>query len=226
MSGCGRRCKSLGSGRKRKASPVLTFRSLASEKDNIGITVEIPAIEVIAGHERMTADEINEEISSLCKQYEEEAVLRAEEYKNAFLETGGTPEEWAEHELEITVWYEIKQQSRDYLSFVVKGAQSWTNGNGDSRYYNLDLRTGTIVTLRDMLGDHYIERANESIREQIYERQQAGEAFFAAGEGSFSGISEDAKFYINENNRPVIVFEKYEIAPGASGEIEFEIGED
>jgi hypothetical protein len=31
------------------------------------------------------------------------------------------------------------------------------------------------------------------------------------------------KFYINGNNRPVIVFEKYEIAPGSSGEIEFEI---
>jgi hypothetical protein len=30
---------------------------------------------------------------------------------------------------------------------------------------------------------------------------------------------------INENNRPVIVFEKYEIAPGAAGEITFEIAE-
>jgi len=29
--------------------------------------------------------------------------------------------------------------------------------------------------------------------------------------------------YINENGNPVIVFEKYEIAPGAAGAVEFEI---
>ena len=75
-----------------------------------------------------------------------------------------------------------------------------------------------------MLGDHYVELANESIREQISERQKAGEIFFTAEEGGFTGISEDTKFYINGNNHPVIVFEKYEIAPGSSGEIEFEIG--
>ena len=36
-------------------------------------------------------------------------------------------------------------------------------------------------------------------------------------------ITKDARFYINENNNPVIVFEKYEIAPGSSGSVEFEI---
>ena len=74
-----------------------------------------------------------------------------------------------------------------------------------------------------MLGADYVEVANESIRKQIAERQKAGEVFFTAEEGGFAGISENAKFYINQNNRPVIVFEKYEIAPGSSGEIEFEI---
>ena len=74
-----------------------------------------------------------------------------------------------------------------------------------------------------MLGDDYMEMADQSIREQIAERQRAGEVFFTAEEGGFAGISEEVKFYINGNNRPVIVFEKYEIAPGSSGEIEFEI---
>ena len=74
-----------------------------------------------------------------------------------------------------------------------------------------------------MLGGDYVELVNKSIREQIAERQNAGETFFTAEEGGFTGITEDVKFYINENNRPVIVFEKYEIAPGSSGEIEFEI---
>ena len=202
---------------------VLTFRSYETEKDDIAVSVEIPTIEMIAEDTGIKVDEINQEILDRCSQYAEEAVKRAEEYKTAFLETGGTTEEWAEHNIKITVGYEIKQQSGNYLSFVVRGSENWTNAYSESKYYNLDLSTGEIVTLKDMLGDDYVELANRSIREQIAARQRAGETFFTAEEGGFAGISEDVKFYINESNRPVIVFDKYEIAPGSSGEIEFEI---
>lgn len=203
---------------------ILTFRSYETEKDDIAVSVEIPTIEMIAKDTGITADEINQEILNRCSQYADDAVLRAEEYRTAFLETGGTPEEWAEHNIKITVGYEIKQQSSDYLSFIVRGTENWTDAYSESKYYNLDLNTGRPVTLKDMLGGDYAELVNKSIREQIAERQNAGETFFTAEEGGFTGISENVSFYINKNARPVIVFEKYEIAPGASGEIEFEIG--
>lgn len=202
---------------------VLTFRSYETEKDDIAVSVEIPTIEMIAEDTGIAVDEINWEILARCEQYADEALQRAEEYRTAFLETGGTQEEWAEHDIKIAVDYEIKQQNGDYLSFVVRGTENWTTAYSESNYYNLDLRTGEMVTLKDMLGADYVEVANESIRKQIAERQKAGEVFFTAEEGGFAGISENAKFYISENNRPVIVFEKYEIAPGSSGEIEFEI---
>ena len=202
---------------------VLTFRSYETEKDDIAVSVEIPTVEMIAEDTGITVDQINQEILDRCNQYAEEAVKRAEEYRTAFLETGGTTEEWAEHNIKITVGYEIKQQSGNYLSFVVRGSENWTNAYSESKYYNLDLSTGEIVTLKDMLGSDYVELADRSIREQIAERENAGETFFKTEEGGFAGISEDVKFYINGNNRPVIVFEKYEIAPGSSGEIEFEI---
>ncbi|WP_289284964.1 DUF3298 and DUF4163 domain-containing protein [Parablautia intestinalis] len=202
---------------------ILTFRFYETEKDDIAVSVEIPTIDIIAEDTGIRVDAINQEILTRCNQYAEDAVLRAEEYRTAFLETGGTPEEWAEHHIQISVGYEIKQQGNDYLSFVVRGTENWTNAYSESRYYNLDLNTGKAVTLKDMLGGDYMEIADKSIREQIAERQNAGETFFAAEEGGFTGITEDVKFYINENNRPVIVFEKYEIAPGSSGEVEFEI---
>src|SRR5699024_8010214 len=125
--------------------------------------------------------------------------------------------------IEITVDYEIKQQSDSYLSFVVSGTENWTTAYSASKYYNLSLETGSFVTLEDLLGSDYVETANESIRRQISEREAAGEAFFTEEEGGFSGISDDVKFYINESNHPVIVFDQYEIAPGSSGEPEFEI---
>lgn len=202
---------------------ILTFRSYETEKDDIAVSVEIPTIEMIAEDTGITVDEINQEILDRCDQYADEALLRAEEYRTAYLETGGTQEEWADHNIKITVGYEIKQQGSDYLSFVVWGTESWTTAYSESRYYNLDLGTGKMVTLKDILGGDYVELVNESIREQIAERQKAGEVFFTEEEGGFAGISEDVKFYINEKNRPVIVFGKYEIAPGSSGEIEFEI---
>ena len=202
---------------------ILTFRSYETEKDDIALSVEIPTIEMIEEDTGITVDEINQEILARCNQYADEAVMRAEEYRTAFLETGGTLEEWAEHNIKIIVGYEIKQQSNDYLSFVVRGSENWTNAYSESQYYNLDLNTGKMVTLKDILGNDYVELINRSIREQIAERQRAGETFFTADEGGFAGISEDVKFYINGNNYPVIVFEKYEIAPGSSGEVEFEI---
>lgn len=202
---------------------ILTFRSYETERNDIAVSVEIPTIEMIAQNTGITVDEINQEIFARCSQYADEAVLRAEEYRTAFLETGGTLEEWAKHNIRITVGYEIKQQNNDYLSFVVRGNESWTNACKESKYYNLDLRTGKIVTLKDILGKNYVELVNNSIREQIAQRQSAGETYFTAEEGGFTGIPEDVRFYINKDNRPVIVFEKYEIAPGSSGEIEFEI---
>lgn len=203
---------------------VLTFRSYETEKDDIGISVKIPSIEMIAEDTGITTDQINQEIYDLCEQYADEAVSRAEDYRTAFLDTGGTEEEWAEHDINITVDYEIKQQGEKYLSFVVRGTENWTNAYSGSRYYNLSLETGKLVKLEDLLGNSYMEQVNESIRKQISERQAAGEPFFTEEEGGFSGISEDVKFYINEENHPVIVFDRYEIAPGSSGEPEFEIG--
>ncbi len=202
---------------------VLTFRSYETEKDNIAVSVEIPTIEMIAQDTGINVDRINQEIFDLCNQFADDALRRAEEYRTAFLETGGTPEEWEEHDLKITVSYEIKQQNSDYISFVIRGTENWTNAYNESKYYNLDLNTGIIVTLKDMLGDDYARLVNETIREQIEERQKAGETFFTEEEGGFSGITEDTKFYINGNNRAVIVFEKYEIAPGSAGEIRFEV---
>lgn len=169
---------------------ILTFRSYETEKDDIAVSVEIPTIEMIAADTGITVDGINQEILERCEQYARDALLRAEEYRTAFLETGGTPDEWAEHNIKITVGYEIRQQSNDYLSFVVRGTENWTNAYSESKYYNLDLNTGRPVTLQDLLGSDYVELADKSIWEQIARRQNAGEVFFTAEEGGFTGISE------------------------------------
>ena len=89
---------------------VLTFRSYETGKNDIAMSVEIPSIEMIEEDTGIDVAEINQEILNRCNQYAEEALSRAEAYRTAFLETGGTLEEWAKHKIRITVGYEIKQQ--------------------------------------------------------------------------------------------------------------------
>lgn len=92
-------------------------------------------------------------------------------------------------------------------------------------FYNLDMGTGKTVTLKELLGPQYIENANRSILQQMKERnaKSAAPIHFTAEEGGFTTITEESKFYINERGNPVIVFEKYEVAPGAYGTQEFEL---
>lgn len=203
---------------------IFTFRSYVEESDDLKVSVEIPSLEMISEETNGLADSVNQEIHTLCEQYADEAVKRAEEYKKAFMETGGTQEEWEAHNIEIKVFYEMKSQTEDFLSFAVSGTENWTSAYSETRYYNIDLKNEKLVTLEDILGEDYITIVNTDIQRQMQSREESGEVFFTPEEGGFTGISDDVKFYINESGNPVVVFGKYEIAPGSAGEVEFEIG--
>lgn len=203
---------------------ILTVSSYKKTVGDEKISVEVPGLEFIQNDTHGLSKQINEEIREICSQYADESLERAEEYKKAFMDTGGTEAEWAEHKIEIKVWYEIKAQSDDYLSFAVKGTESWTSAYSQERYYNIDLKSEKLLTLEDVLGEDYINKANESIKSQMEEKsRQLGILFWTPEEGGFETISHETKFYIKDNGNPVIVFDKYEIAPGAAGAVEFEV---
>lgn len=203
---------------------VLTFRSYEKSEEDIKLSVKIPSVEMISQDTNGLAKSINEEIYRLCQLYADEAVQRAEEYKKAFMDTGGTEEEWAAHNIEISVSYEISSQTEDYLSFVIIGTESWNSAYQQRKYYNIDLNTEKIVSLQELLGEDYIEKVNESIKNQmITKSDKMGITFWTPEEGGFTGIDDEVCFYMNESGNPVIVFEKYEIAPGSAGSVEFEI---
>ncbi len=93
--------------------------------------------------------------------------------------------------------------------------------------YNIDLQAGRELTLRDMLGPDYKELANEAVRAGIaaQEAESPDNIYFHGEEGveGFTSIADDQRFYINEAGNPVLIFEKYEIAPGYMGQPEFEV---
>lgn len=206
------------------AARILTFRSYERDEVDWKISVEIPSVEMIAKDTNGLDSALNQEIYDLCSQYADEAVERAREYKKAFMETGGTEEEWEAHDINIHVGYEIKAQTEAYLSFAVQGTENWSSAYSETKYYNIDLKDNKMVTLADVLGHDYARIADESILRQMENMEEKeGIAFWSKSEGGFTGVTDKTVFYMNEKENPVIVFDKYEIAPGAYGKLEFEI---
>ena len=204
-----------------KIASVLTFRSYEENTDDMNISVEIPSVEMIAEENKELEKSLNEEIYEKCEKYAEEAIERAEEYREAFLATGGTEEEWAQHNIEIKVQYEVKTLTDEYLSFVVSGTENWTSAYSEEIYYNIDLATGKELKLDDLLGESYKELADQQIRNEVKEREKNSDFEYWLDE--WNGINEDTNFYLNRDGNVVVVLSKYEIAPGVAGSQEFEI---
>ncbi len=199
---------------------VLTIRSYEEIKDNSTVTVNQPALE---GNY-----DINADIESKVNAFLADSEARKEEYKQAFLETGGTEEEWAERDLGTFIDYDIKLNNENTASFVITAGETWNSSTALEFYYNINTKTGEDITLPELLGENYIEIANEQIIAQINERCTDEKITFwgyggDTSEFKFTSISENPNFYINKNGNPVICFEKYSIAPGYMGIQEFEI---
>lgn len=139
------------------------------------------------------------------------------------METGG--EEDAFIPLEIYVDYRLHCNDGKIVSFVISKAETQASYYEELFFYNIDLQTGRDLTLRDLLGPDYREIVDQSVRRQIDERMAEDDRlyYFPPEDGGFRSIQEDQGFYVNERGNVVVVFLKYEIAPGYMGTQEFEI---
>lgn len=208
-------------------SRVLVFRSYETEDEDKNVKVRVPKIQVSTDENQEFAVDVNQEIQKIVKQYEEEAAVHIAEYKEAFLDTGGTEAEFSDKGIKVDVSYEVKYETEEVLSLVLTANENWCGAYGVQYYYNLNLKDGVHITLKDLLGENYVEIANASITAQMQQRMEEDNSleYWDGSDGitGFETVSEDTKFYINSAGNPVVVFEKYEIAPGAFGIQEFEI---
>ena len=200
---------------------VATALAYDKECRDIAVSVKVPEIHWGPFVSASRQEQINAGIRRLCEQYAEEAEDWARQYRKAFLETGGSEEEWKGHGIAVSVRYEILAQTDNYLSLRIMGTDNWSRAHYRAKYYTSDCQTGKTVTLKDILGDEYQTIADVSIRRQMDHRWNGGGSY-----GTFTGIDEDTPFYINEKGNPVVVFSAYEIAPGSEGRPEFEMNDE
>ena len=196
---------------------ILTVRSYQDTNDDRTVEVEQPGLEGGALAQQVS-QKIQERVDA--KIAEGEKIIA--DYKEAFLATGGTEEEWAEKENTFSVTYDIKSQTDTTVSFVVDSYVSIASAYQEQVYYNLDLAADREITLADLLGENWGEICNESIRTQMAQSEDPS-VFFSEDMGGFTTVDETTSFYINEAGNPVVVFPKYTVAVGAMGNVEFEI---
>ena len=200
---------------------IFTIKEIKQEDKEKLINAKIPALENTGNTE--LEKRINYEIMLKINGILEEVNQRAAEYKKAVIETGGKEEDYIP--INIIIDYKVGYMSDEIVSFMILKTETLASAYTEMYFYNIDIETGKELNLRDVFGSNYKEIIDEEIYKQIEERSKNPDnIYFTKEEGGFEGIgNEYQKFYINEKGRIVIVFEKYEIAPGYMGTQEFEI---
>ncbi len=200
---------------------VLTFVDYDKTEDGIHYDVTVPQVE----SESELAEKVNAVIQEKMDAHLAKAQQDWDDYREAFFATGGTEEEWAGREMDVIVNYEVKSQSDSRVSFVVTFAEGWVSSMEERYYYNLDLSEDRDLTLRDYLGEDWVEVCNASIQKQIDESvdEEGFTYFFPADQGGFTTVDETTGFYVREDGTVVVCFPEYSIAAGAAGIPEFPI---
>lgn len=201
---------------------VLTVRDYQDAQNGINYEVSVPKVET---KDSTVAQRVNEAIQARVDSHLAKAEQDWADYKEAFFATGGTEEQWGGREMNVLIDYEVKYQTESRVSFVVDFAEGWVSAQQERFCYNLDLAEDRDITLRELLGEDWVEVCNASIRKQIEESKDADgfTLFFTPEEGGFTTVDEETSFYLREDGIPVVVFPEYSIAAGAAGIPEFPI---
>ena len=200
---------------------VFTFQEYNFKDKTKIINVKIPQIKNVGNTD--LEKRVNLEISKIIDEEVKRAEERADEYYEAFIETGGKEEDFMP--IELVIDYELKSSNEKYASFLVYKYETLASAYQEQYFYNIDLESGKIITLRDIYGSDYKEIIDNEIESQIAAWDE-DKKFYLFEEVSIKDlITTDRSFYIDKDGKVVVVFNKYEIAAGAAGIIEFTIGE-
>ena len=198
---------------------IFTFREYHIEDPIKYVDVKVPHIDN-SGKTELEA-RVNLEISKLISENVEKGEERAKEYYKAFIETGGKSEDFTP--IGINIDYEIKSINEKSVSFVITKYETFASAYFEQYFYNMDLQTGKLFTLKDWFGSDYKDIVASSIEETISNWSDYQKEALFQDVDIDDLITENRNFYLNDQNQIVVVFEKYEVAVGAAGILEFPI---
>lgn len=198
---------------------VLTFREYTLNEDTYDAEIKVPAIEGLKN--KNLENSLNEKYLAENKKLYDQFMLEVQDLK----EQGGG-------HLGVSSGYVVKTDTDRILSvgrYVVNTAAS---SSTVFKYDTIDKQNEVLITLPSLFkDDSYVEVISENIKEQMRAQHQADENKFYWVEGIeeegfidlFEKIAKEQSFYINTDGKLVISFDKYEVAPGYMGVVEFVI---
>lgn len=196
---------------------IINFSNYQIKEDGYEASIKVPKIEGLDNKdlEYKLNKEFESEGKKLYGQYLEEV--------KALKESNSAGYKAAES------WYEVKTDNDKILSLVIYNYEAQGSSNTTRKFYNIDKKNQTILTLEGMFKNEYMDAISENIKEQMRNQMKQDENKIywlddkEMGDENFKAISKDQNFYINEDGELVICFDKYEVAPGYMGLVEFTI---
>ncbi|MEO4055667.1 DUF3298 domain-containing protein [Solibacillus sp. CAU 1738] len=199
---------------------VLTFVSYEVEKDTYSANIDVPKI---------NGD--SEEIAALNEKYAAEGKALYEQFKE---EMDGMEQAGGGH-VGVDSGYIVATDTDQLLSVGRYVVNTVGSSSTVMKYDTIDKQKEIAITLPSLFKDDaYVKIISENIAEQMREQAKASngdKVYWVSGAGiadedlfeSFTTIKADQNFYITAEGKLVIVFDKYEVAPGYMGVVEFEI---
>ena len=191
---------------------VVTVRNYFYSDPNHEMDIDVPYIESESG----AADYINSDVEELTD------MLRRR-FDEELDEIGGLGHS------SVYVDYEVVTNSDSWFTLKLRVHEAAGSSNTYYRYYHIDKLRGKIVCLGDLAADEsFYGVIEDEIRRQMRERMAADpDSIYWVDDAEigqdFVKLSEKSNFYWNTDGDLVIVFDKYEVAPGSMGTPEFAV---
>lgn len=197
---------------------VLTFKGYTLKENNFQADLKVP---IIDGLENKALE------SALNEKYLEENKKLYEEFMADVTEL---KEKDSQAHMGIDTGYEVKTDNERIFSIGCYVLNIAGSSNTVMKYDTVDKKNQVLITLPSLFKDEqYIAVISEYIKQQMRERMLNDDGVIYWVEGAkldfsfepFERIDKEQSFYINPDSKLVISFDKYEVAPGYMGVIEF-----
>lgn len=192
---------------------VITVRNYFYSDDYHEMDIDVPKV---SGEDGDAADYINNDVNKLTD------TLVKQFYKD--LDSIGDSGHSS-----IYVDYETVTNTESWFTLKMRVHEAAGSSNTYYKYYHIDKKSGKIIKLSDLSEDEgFLETLEKEIRQQMRSQMDNdGSKIYWLDDSiigkDFVAITPEHNFFWNENGDLVIVFDKYEVAPGAMGTPEFTV---
>lgn len=198
---------------------VLTIKEYIVAEDNYDANIKVPAVTNMENKDLELG--LNQKYLNENKALYEKFQSEIEQLKK---QGGG--------HLALDTNYEVKTDNDRIFSIGRYVVETSGSSSEEVAFDTIDKVNQILITLPMLFKDEqYIERISQNIKEQMIAQMKADPdiVYWIPENGDdvptdiFTSISKDQSFYINNDGKLVIVFNKYDVAPGSMGSVEFMI---